>query len=125
MENKKYIKEFGINVNRFLSYAEIQAIADTVKGLKGWAERETNIDLFVLHFATDIPKKDLENFDHNKYLESGLIDAVKSNIENIDLIYKALAFEESPIRILIDIAKKMPEFSEQIKKVTENATSKK
>ena len=108
-----------------MSYAEIQAIADTVKGLKGWAERETNIDLFVLHFATDIPKKDLENFDHNKYLESGLIDAVKSNIENIDLIYKALAFEESPIRILIDIAKKMPEFSEQIKKVTENATSKK
>ena len=37
------LKDFGIRVNPYLTYAQVQAIANSVYTLKSWAEREQNL----------------------------------------------------------------------------------
>ena len=59
-----YNEEFDININYYLTYAEIQAIADSVVKLESWAERQTNIDMLVLKYATDIPMEVLQKKGH-------------------------------------------------------------
>ena len=53
--DKAYLDGYDVYVNPYLTYAQIQAIVNGVKGLDSWAEREQNIDMCVLAFATDIP----------------------------------------------------------------------
>ena len=42
------LKDFGVRVNPYLTYAQVQAIANSVYTLKSWAEREQNIDMLLL-----------------------------------------------------------------------------
>lgn len=124
-ENKLYLSDYDINVSPYLTYAEIQTIANKVKSLDSWAEREETIDMYVLYFATDIGKANIDNYNHDAWLKSGIIDVVKSCIKNLEQITEAIKYEESPMRILMQISKEMPEFSKKLDEVLKDAPSKK
>lgn len=124
-ENKLYLSDYDINVSPYLTYAEIQTIANKVKALDSWAEREETIDMYVLYFTTDIGKANIDNYNHDIWLKSGIINAVKSYIKNLEQITEAIKYEESPMRILMQISKEMPEFSKKLDEVLKDAPSKK
>ena len=111
--DKVYLEEFDVHVNPYLTYAQIQAIVNGVKGLDGWAEREQNIDMCVLAFATDIPTEKLEELGHDALLQSGLINAVCGEIKNLFSVYEAIEYTESTKRALAQIVKALPKYQEQ------------
>lgn len=113
----EYLEEYDVHVNPYLTYAQIQAIVNGVKGLDGWAEREQNIDMCVLAFATDIPTEKLEELGHDALLQSGLIDAVKWEIKNLHGVYEAIEYTESTKRALAQIIKALPKYQEQLDSV--------
>ena len=112
--DKVYLEEYDVHVNPYLTYAQIQAIVNGVKGLDGWAEREQNIDMCVLAFATDIPTEKLEELGHDMLLQSGLINAVCGEIKNLFSVYEAIEYTESTKRALAQIIKALPKYQEQL-----------
>lgn len=112
--DKVYLEEYDVYVNPYLTYAQIQAIVNGVKGLDGWAEREQNIDMCVLAFATDIPTEKLEELGHDALLQSGLIHAVCGEIKNLFSVYEAIEYTESTKRALAQIIKALPKYQEQL-----------
>ena len=112
--DKVYLEEYDVHVNPYLTYAQIQAIVNGVKGLDSWAEREQNIDMCVLAFATDIPTEKLEELGHDALLQSGLISAVCGEIKNLFSVYEAIEYTESTKRALTQIIKALPKYQEQL-----------
>ena len=112
--DKVYLEEFDVYVNPYLTYAQIQAIVNGVKSLDSWAEREQNIDMCVLAFATDIPTEKLEEVGHDALLQSGLINAVCGEIKNLFSVYEAIEYTESTKRALAQIIKALPKYQEQL-----------
>ena len=112
--DKVYLEEYDVYVNPYLTYAQIQAIVNGVKSLDSWAEREQNIDMCVLAFATDIPTEKLEELGHDALLQSGLINAVCGEIKNLFSVYEAIEYTESTKRALAQIIKALPKYQEQI-----------
>ena len=112
--DKVYLEEFDVYVNPYLTYAQIQAIVNGVKSLDSWAEREQNIDMCVLAFATDIPTDKLEELGHDALLQSGLINAVCGEIKNLFSVYEAIEYTESTKRALAQIIKALPKYQEQL-----------
>ena len=112
--NNVYLEEFDVQVNPYLTYAQIQAIVNGVKELDSWAEREQNIDMCVLAFATDIPTEKLEELGHDLLLQSGLINAVMWEIKNYHSIYEAIEYTESTKRALTQIINALPKYQEQL-----------
>ena len=112
--DKVYLEEFDVYVNPYLTYAQIQAIVNGVKSLDSWAEREQNIDMCVLAFATDIPTEKLEEIGHDALLQSGLINAVCGEIKNLFSVYEAIEYTESTKRALAQIIKALPKYQEQL-----------
>ena len=112
--DKVYLEEYDVHVNPYLTYAQIQAIVNGVKSLDSWAEREQNIDMCVLAFATDIPTEKLEELGHDVLLQSGLIDEVICGIRNINRVYNAIEYTESTKRALAQIVKALPKYQEQL-----------
>lgn len=112
--DKVYLEEYDVHVNPYLTYAQIQAIVNGVKGLDSWAEREQNIDMCVLAFATDIPTEKLEELGHDALLQSGLINAVCGEIKNLFSVYEAIEYTESTKRALTQIVKALPKYQEQL-----------
>ena len=112
--DKVYLEEYDVYVNPYLTYAQIQAIVNGVKGLDSWAEREQNIDMCVLAFVTDIPTEKLEELGHDALLQSGLINAVCGEIKNLFSVYEAIEYTESTKRALAQIIKALPKYQEQL-----------
>lgn len=112
--DKVYLEEYDVHVNPYLTYAQIQAIVNGVKGLDGWAEREQNIDMCVLAFVTDIPTEKLEELGHDVLLQSGLINAVCGEIKNLFSVYEAIEYTESTKRALAQIIKALPKYQAQL-----------
>lgn len=104
-EKNFYLKDYDITISNYLTLAQIQQIVNSSKQFDTWAERETNIDMMVLYYATNIPKDDIEKIGHDKLLKSGLINSVKSNIININDVYKALEWTQSLEKSLTQILK--------------------
>ena len=112
--DKVYLEEYDVHVNPYLTSAQIQAIVNGVKGFDSWAEREQNIDMCVLAFATDIPTEKLEELGLDALLQSGLINAVCGEIKNLFSVYEAIEYTESTKRALAQIIKALPKYQEQI-----------
>ena len=100
-----YLEKFDVSVKPYLSYAEIQAISKAVNNFDSLAEREVNLDMLLLHFATDIKDNVLQDTGHEALLYSGLIDEVKNSIVNIDRVYEAIKYMKSVERSLAQILK--------------------
>lgn len=123
--NKEYLEQYDIHVNRYLTYSQIQAISNSVRNLESWAERKQNIDMLLLAFTTDISREELENHTHDYWLNTGVISDVYSIVNNWYMIEEAINYEESPMRMIIKLAKEIPDFNKKVDEVLKNASSKK
>ena len=123
--NSIHLDKYDINVKPYLTYAEIQTIANKAKIAENWAALQEIIDMYILYFATDIGKANIDNYNHDAWLKSGIIDAVEGCIKNLGQITEAIKYEESPMRVIMQISKEMPEFSKKLDEVIKDAPSKK
>ena len=112
-----YLDEYDVTVKRYLTYDEIQSIVDTTKTLDSWAERQANIDMCVLMYATDMSIEDIERIGHDTLLQSGLIGQVSLCVKNYWDIQDALEYTESTKRALAQIIRKLPEYTKQLEDV--------
>ena len=116
-----YLEDYDITVNKYLTYAQIQQIANAVVAASvndsddTWANRETNIDMLMLYHATDIGKEKLEEIGHDNLLTSGLIDAVRYRIENIYSVNDAIDYIENNQRAINKLLKSLPKILEDSK----------
>ena len=115
------LSEYGVTVNRYLTYAQIQQIANAVVASSAddsedtWANRQTNIDMLMLYHATDITKEELEKVGHDDLLTSGLIQAVKEQIKNYYEIFEAINYIEDNQRAIGKMLKSLPKILEESK----------
>ena len=116
-----YLEDYDITVNKYLTYAQIQQIANAVVAASvndsddTWANRQTNIDMLMLYHATDIGKEKLEEIGHDVLLTSGLIDAVRYRIENIYSVNDAIDYIENNQRAINKLLKSLPKVLEETK----------
>ena len=116
-----YLEDYDITVNKYLTYAQIQQIANAVVAASvndsddTWANRQTNIDMLMLYHATDIGKEKLEEIGHDDLLTSGLIDAVRYRIENIYSVNDAIDYIENNQRAINKLLKSLPKVLEETK----------
>jgi hypothetical protein len=116
------LADYGIRVNRYLTYSQIQSIVDGLKKLDSWAERQQSIDMCILYFATDLKKEEIEAHDHDYWLKTGIIEEVHDRIENIFQLYDAIKYEESLQKSITQIARELPRFSNKVDEVMKNAS---
>lgn len=113
-----YLEDYDVTVNKYLTYAQIQQIANAVVAASvndsddTWANRQTNIDMLMLYHATDIGKEKLEEIGHDNLLTSGLIDAVRYRIENLYDINDAIDYIENNQRAINKLLKSLPKILE-------------
>lgn len=105
-----YLEKYGVTVNRYLTYAQIQQIVEATMKFHTWAERQQNIDMLVLVHATDMTVEEIEKHTHDELLQCGLIDKVTNNIENMWDIGYALDYHESTQRALAQILGEINKF---------------
>ena len=116
-----YLEDYDVTVNKYLTYAQIQQIANAVVAASvndsddTWANRQTNIDMLMLYHATDIGKEKLEEIGHDNLLTSGLIDAVRYRIENLYDVNNAIDYIENNQRAISKILKSLPKVLEETK----------
>lgn len=110
-----FLKEFDVEVNQYLTYAQIVQISQAVSQFTNWAERQQNIDILVLFHATNMGKEKIENMTHDEMLTSGLLEAVKNNVVNYYQIKDCIDYTDSIQRALSQIAKRLPEITNNLK----------
>lgn len=116
-----YLEDYDITVNKYLTYAQIQQIANAVVAASvndsddTWANRQTNIDMLMLYHATDIGKEKLEEIGHDTLLTSGLIEAVRYCIENLYDVDDAINYIEDNQRAIGKLLKSLPKILEDSK----------
>ena len=116
-----YLEDYDITVNKYLTYAQIQQIANAVVEASAndsedtWANRETNIDMLMLYHTTDIGKEKLEEIGHDALLTSGLIEAVRYRINNLYNIDEAIDYIENNQRAINKMLKSLPKILEDSK----------
>lgn len=103
----KYLEDYDVKVNIYLTEAQIQQIVNAIIQFDTWAERQENKNILVLYHATDMTKDDIEKYSYDVLQSSGLIDAVVSKIVNYEEIDKAIAWTEGMNRTLNQIAKEL------------------
>ena len=124
IEEAKMIEK-EITVNPYLTYAQIQNIVNAVCNFDSWADREQNIDVLLLYYATNLTKEEIEEYGHEALLQSGVIDEVKVNVKNFGQIYDALAYTQSIEKSLASISKHLPEVIKDVIKKNGVKSSKK
>ena len=120
-----YLKDFDVKVNPYLTYAQIQNIVNAVCKFDTWAERQQNIDILLLHYATDITDNKIEEYGHDQFIQSGIIDEIKTNIKNLNQVYEAIEYTQSTQRALAQILKELPKIVGPFRKGEENDKSSK
>ena len=116
-----YLEDYDITVNKYLTYAQVQQIANAVVAASmddsddTWANRQTNIDMLMLYHATDIGKEKLEEIGHDDLLTSGLIESVRCCIENLYDVDDAINYIEDNQRAIGKLLKSLPKILEESK----------
>ena len=116
-----YLGDYDITVNKYLTYAQIQQIANAVVAASvndsddTWANRQTSIDMLMLYHATDIGKEKLEEIGHDALLTSGWIESVRYCIENLYNIDEAIDYIENNQRAINKLLKSLPKVLEETK----------
>lgn len=114
---KVKLEEYDIEINNYLTYAQIQQIVNSALHCENWAERQQTIDMLMMYHSTNISLEELEKVGHDALLQSGIIKAVQDNIENYYQILQGIDFYNSWIKVLTDFAKQMPSTMENIQKL--------
>lgn len=98
-----YLEKYGVTVNHYLTYAQIQQIVEATMKFHTWAERQQNIDMLILVHATDMGVEEIEKHNPEELVQCGLVHEVKIQIDNVYKIYDALEYHESTQRALAQI----------------------
>ena len=114
-----YLEDYGVTVNQYLTYAQIEGIADAVGKFTTWAERMQNLDMLLLVFATDMTPEQVEEIGHETLDGSGLIGAVKETVVNYHKVNEAISYNEGTQRALAQILKQLPSILAPLKKTIE------
>ena len=114
-----YLEDYGVTVNQYLTYAQIEGIADAVGKFTTWAERMQNLDMLLLVFATDMTPEQVEEIGHETLDGSGLIGAVKETVVNYHKANEAISYNEGTQRALAQILKQLPSILAPLKKTIE------
>ena len=120
---KVKLEEYDIEIDSYLTYAQVQQIVNSALHCENWAERQQTIDMLMLYHATNIPLEELENIGHDKLLQSGLIDVVKENVRNYYQIFDVLKYTTSTNRALGQIFKQISELLPTLEKVVKRGKS--
>lgn len=120
---KVKLEEYDIEINNYLTYAQIQQIVNSALHCENWAEQQQTIDMLMLYHAANIPLKELEELGHNKLLQSGLIDVVKENVRNYYQIFDGIKYTTSTNRALGQIFKQISELLPTLEKVVKRGKS--
>lgn len=104
-----YSQKFDIHIKPYLSLSQIQKIINEVLQVENFEERESIIDYLILCYATDIGQSKIDELGPDILLQSGLIDEVKNNIENLNKLFEGITYHESAGKALREISKKLPE----------------
>ena len=123
VEKSIYLKEFDIHVKKYLHPEQIQNIIQSLKEFKTWVSREQNINMLILYYVTDIPKEELEKMDYSLIVSSGMMDAVKQNVENLQDIYNGIEWTESLQRSFSMFLKETPALLKPLQKILEERTN--
>ena len=107
----------NIKVNRYLTYAEIQTIADMCKTCKTWSEIEQTADFGIMVCATNLSEEKIKTIGHDKLLCSGTIDAVKKQIVNLSQLRDALDFGRSLMQVIYNLSKELPALNDKIEAI--------
>ena len=118
--NKIYLDEFDIYVEPYLTYDQIQKISESIVTQEDWAVRQQTMDMLILYYATDISKEEMEQVGHDDLLKSGIIDAVKNSIKNLNQVQEAIDYMQSPIKALKQFSDKLPELKKSLQEVINN-----
>lgn len=124
-----YNDEYEIEINRYLTYAQIQQICNAVRQFETWSERQKNIDLLLLYHATDMTQEEIESYSDEELLQSGLIDMVKETVKNYEDIYVAIDYTESISKAVTKVAREMtkvlksPDMKKKIDEVAKKVTN--
>lgn len=104
-----YLKEYEVNVHPYLNITQVDLITQGICALEShdFKERKMNEDLLLLFHATDITKEEIEATPYNDFVESGLIEAVRSKVKNIHLVQECLTYAESFARSLAVLSPKI------------------
>ena len=102
-----YSQKFDIHIKPYLSLSQIQKIINEVLQVENFEERESIIDYLILCYATDIGQSKIDELGPDILLQSGLIDEVKNNIENLNKLFEGITYHESAGKALREIAKKL------------------
>lgn len=101
----------------YLTYAQVQNIANSAIKHDTWAERQYIIDMMVLSYATDIGEADIDKYGHDYFLMNGIIDFVRDNVKNYEDIFKAIGMMEDMPHVLSKLSKEIiPTIEEKFKK---------
>lgn len=112
----KYSENFDIEIKQYLTLSQIQEIINAVLQVETFEERENIIDYFLLVFMTNIEQEKIDELGPDIFIESGLIDEVKSSIKNIDKLFDGIVYHESTGKALRAISKALPTYFEEMKK---------
>lgn len=104
---KKYLEEYDIYVNPYLTYAQIQQISNAMSLDWKWAEGQENLDMLVLFHATNLTKEQIEEIGHETLFSSGLIETVYKSIHNLSQLKEALDYKQSFARSMTQIIKNL------------------
>lgn len=115
-----YSKDFDIEVKKYLTYAQIQKIVETTIKYKTWAERQTNIDMMVLCYTTNIGVDKIQEIGIDKLVMTGLVDEVYYAVVNYDKIYDGIQYHESVAKALFELSEKLPELKNTLQKELKN-----
>lgn len=115
-----YSKDFDIEVKKYLTYAQIQKIVETTIKYKTWAERQTNIDMMVLCYTTNIGVDKIQEIGIDKLVMAGLVDEVQYVVVNYNKIYDGIQYHESVAKALFELSEKLPEIKNTLQKELNN-----
>lgn len=124
---KATLLEYDIEVNRYLTLAQIEAIARSAIRYNSYSERQTNIISLVMHFATTLSDEEIEEITVEKMVASGFADDVLDCVCNLSEVYDAIEYYESTQKVIKDMVKKIsdpdfvnsidPKLIEELKKI--------
>lgn len=110
-----YLDKYNIHVHKYLSYAEVQAIAEAVTKFDSWADREQCSDMLMLLFVTDIGKDELEKHTHEELLRCGLIDDVRNIVLNVYDVKSAVKHMESLSSVVMGLIREYQKNPDMLK----------
>lgn len=100
----------GYSVFRYLSIEEIYMIVEEARKVDNLIIRQALIDTFVIKLCTDI--ENLEEFDYDELVEAGVVEVIRTQVENYydiqDYIFRYESMQNTLDRFLTELLERMP-----------------